>query len=720
MEPDTPLQKLREYWGFDSFRPLQREAIECVLTKRDSVVVLPTGGGKSICYQVPAMCLADGMAVVVSPLLSLMKDQVDGLLANGISAASLNSSQGSQEQNRVLKDLRSGQFSLLYVSPERLVQPATLELLKTLNVQFFAIDEAHCISAWGHDFRPEYRQLNRLKEHFPDASVHAFTATATPRVREDITSQLNLGQATKLVGSFLRPNLRYRVQRRTNAMQQIKQVVDRYPGQSGIVYCISRKEVENVASVLCELGYRARPYHAGLPDDVRMKNQEDFIHEKTDIIVATVAFGMGIDKSSVRYVVHNGMPKSLEAYQQESGRAGRDGLPAECCLLYSGGDVMLWKKIAGDQPGVGDLLDAMSNYCTQTRCRHRSLVEYFGQALEMASCDACDVCLDEREQIADSLVVAQKILSCVYRVDQRFGANHVASVLTGSRSKRVLEMRHEKLSTYGLLSDYNKRSVAEWIEQLIGQGVLEKHGEYNVIRITDKGTKVLRGQVTPKLYEPELDATGSKESVDPWEGVDRGLFDELRAVRRKLAEANTVPPYAILPEATLRDLAAVRPSTLEKLASVAGFTERKRSDFGAKFIQQIAAYCSTKNLPQDQPRPAGRVIAKASGNQNLVKSQAFQLFAQGLSMESVAERLGRAMSTTRGYLNEFIREEAVTDASPWVPAEIAEKIRAAAMTVDSLERLAPIREILGEDYSWDHIAVVVACLRVESGYVHLS
>ncbi len=716
---DLPLSTLQKYWGYDSFRPLQREAIACALERRDSVVVLPTGGGKSICYQVPAICDEQKMAVVVSPLISLMKDQVDGLVANGIAAASLNSSLPNEEKSRVIDRLQRGELRLLYVSPERLAQDGTIEQLKQANVGFFAIDEAHCISSWGHDFRPEYRQLSKLKEHFPTASVHAFTATATPRVRDDIAKQLNLQSAEKLVGSFHRANLIYRVHRRSDALEQMRTVIDQYRDQSGIIYCISRKDVANVAATLEELGYRAKPYHAGMSDADRSANQDDFINERTDIIVATVAFGMGIDKSSVRYVIHNGMPKSLEAYQQESGRAGRDGLPSECCLLFSGADLMRWKKMSNGQPAAGELLEAMYGYCTQSCCRHRILIEYFGQEFELQDCGACDVCLNELDQIDDPLIMGQKILSCVHRVGQRFGAHHVASVLTGSAAKRILELGHEKLSTYNLLSEHSKQAVVEWIDQLVGQKFLAKTGEYNVLGITESGKQLLRGELTPKLFKTAKPvASSSKKRIDNWDGVDRGLFDHLRAFRRELAAEKEIPPFVIFHDASLREMARVRPSSESHFRNIPGVGEKKLADYGAAFVEKITEYCTENQIDFDQAekQPAAPVLKTKQKLVAGVKKKAFELFRDGRSIEEVAEMLERALSTTSGYLSDYIRENKITDPSPWVAHSVAESIRAAANEVGELEKLAPIKAILGDDFSYEQIRAVVDCMRVETDF----
>ena len=431
---------LERYWGYHSFRPLQREAMEAVLSGRDSLLVLPTGGGKSVCFQAPAM-MSDGLAVIVSPLISLMKDQVDTLVGNGVPAALYNSSLGSEQKSEVARGLREGKFRLLYVAPERLVGDGGdgfLNLLSARPLSFVAVDEAHCISQWGHDFRPEYRQLAKLRERWPALSLHAYTATATARVRRDIVSQLGLRDVTELVGSFDRPNLVYRVLARSALKAQILEVLERHRGQAGIIYCSSRKEVDSLAQWLSDTGWRARPYHAGMADDDRHRNQDAFLNEEIDLIVATVAFGMGIDRSDVRFVIHAGAPQSLEHYQQESGRAGRDGLEAECVLIASGADFLKWRMMLEKNGELSEarrgLLRDIERYAASVGCRHKRLVSYFGETFTKDDCGACDYCLGELETVADAVTVARKILSCVARVGQRFGAAHVTNVLRGSDS----------------------------------------------------------------------------------------------------------------------------------------------------------------------------------------------------------------------------------------------------------------------------------------------
>jgi ATP-dependent DNA helicase RecQ len=588
---------LSQYWGYDTFRPLQREAMDCVMQGRDSVVVLPTGGGKSLCYQVPAVAM-DGMAVVVSPLISLMKDQVDALSEVGVGAAFLNSSQTMPERQQVTAQLRAGRIKLLYVAPERLVLDGFLTFLKQSRISFFAIDEAHCISIWGHDFRPEYRALKVLKEQFPGVAVHAYTATATPQVREDMATQLALDTPEMLVGSFDRPNLIYSVRPKDEQLAQIREILDRHKGESGIIYCIRRAEVDALSLLLKADGLPALSYHAGLSDEERRRNQEVFIREDDAIIVSTVAFGMGIDKPDVRFVIHWGMPKSLEHYQQESGRAGRDGLDAECCLFFSGGDLMVWKRMlplsdpdAG--PAMRRKLEAMYGYCTGLGCRHRTLVRYFGQDLPGDSCSACDLCLDEADLLPEAQVVAQKILSSVIRTGETFGITYNIRVLNGSRDKRVLENGHERLSTYGILGDVNRIALRQWIEQLTAQGYLELFGDYHVLKVTAQGRRILSGAETSRLLKPvgrsaKIKGTTAKEGT--WEGVDRGLFQKLRQLRSELAEEKRVPAYVVFDDAALRDMARRKPLSRQEFLLVRGVGEKKAQQYALRFVEAIQGY----------------------------------------------------------------------------------------------------------------------------------
>jgi ATP-dependent DNA helicase RecQ len=580
--------------------------MNCVCRGRDSIVVLPTGGGKSLCFQAPALLLP-GLTLVVSPLLSLMKDQVDSLLENGIPAARLDSSMSPSEKNETFSRLRRGELRLLYVSPERLVTEGFLDFLKTKGISSVAIDEAHCVSMWGHDFRPEYRQLRILREALPGVPIGAYTATATAQVRSDIEEQLCLSKPEVLVGKFDRPNLLYRVRRRTNTLKQVCDVLERHPGESGIVYCIRRADVDEMCGQLAGRGCRVAPYHAGMTDEDRKKNQDAFIEENVDTIVATIAFGMGIDKSNVRYVIHAGMPKSLENYQQESGRAGRDGLEAECILFYSGGDYLTWKRILEEnEPQAKDMaiakLGQIYRYCGGVACRHKALVNYFGQDLDQERCRACDICLGEVEGVPDALVLAQKILSSVVRQGERFGADYTAGVLIGSREERILSNRHDQLSTYNLLGEHTRSVVRDWIEQLVEQDCIERFGEYGVLRLTERGRRVLTGKEQPLLLEPakKKKAAPKLPAVkDSWEGVDRGLFEELRSLRRELAAERSLPAYIVFGDAALRDMARKRPSTPAAFLRITGVGERKLEQYGEVMLNTIRQYCRAHSLPMD-------------------------------------------------------------------------------------------------------------------------
>ena len=595
-------EALERYWGYTSFRPLQREAMDAILSRRDSIVVLPTGGGKSLCFQAPAV-IQPGLAVVVSPLISLMKDQVDTLVGNGVPAALYNSSLTAETKASVVAGLREGRFRLLYVSPERLVGDGSdsfLNLLSRCQVSFVAIDEAHCISQWGHDFRPEYRQLGRLRELLPGISVHAYTATATARVRQDIALQLGLADPLELVGSFDRPNLVYRVLARSNLKRQLLDVLGRHRGQAGIIYCTSRREVDALSAWLRESGVRSLPYHAGLPDTERTRNQSAFLEEDADVMVATVAFGMGIDRSDVRFVVHAGAPQSLEHYQQESGRAGRDGLEAECVLLYSSADFMKWRLMLERNGELTDaarkLLRDIERYAASVGCRHRHLVTYFGDTYARTDCSACDYCLDELETAGDPVVLARKILSCVARVGQRFGVAHVANVLCGSDIEAVTSRRHHELSTFALLRDAPVPEVKGYVEQLIAHGFLRQTDDgFPIVTLTERGVGLLKdpqgeeGLVLARQRRPVKDRVAKRSRIESesWQDVDRDLFERLRAVRLEIARARGVPPYVIFHDTTLRELARLRPSTLEALHGIKGVGARKAQDLGETFLAAI-------------------------------------------------------------------------------------------------------------------------------------
>ena len=621
---------LRQYWGYEALLPLQAEAIACALAGRDALTVLPTGGGKSLCYQMPPM-LDGTLDVVVSPLISLMKDQVDGLRESGYPAAALHSGMDAAARRTVQASLQARETRLLFVSPERLVMEEFRAVLKGLGVRRFAIDEAHCISQWGHDFRPEYRQLAILRRHFPDASVQAYTATATPRVREDIVQQLQLRDAVLLVGRFDRRNLIYRVLPKTDMREQTAAAIARHPGEAAIVYCLSRKDTESLAAWLKTRGVRAAHYHAGMANEERHRTQEAFADEALDVVVATVAFGMGIDRSNVRCVVHTSLPKSIEHYQQETGRAGRDGLEAECVMFYSAADVMRWKAIMARRGDSGegaeddvrmddaeataeiarrvaaDLLQGMQRFCSSAQCRHRALSEYFGQDYERPNCGACDVCLDEVEEVADGTVLAQKVLSCVARVGQSFGVGHVVDVLLGAETDGIRRTGHGALSTYGICKDVPRNALMAIVYQLVDQGLLARtEGDRPILQLNDGSRAVLSGERVVRLLRPrERLRKRTERGERDTEGVDAGVFEGLRRWRQQEAQRRHVPAYVIFHDTTLTELARRRPRDLASLRGITGIGERKMAQWGEAVCAVIGACLDTQTprSPMDMGQP---------------------------------------------------------------------------------------------------------------------
>jgi ATP-dependent DNA helicase RecQ len=604
------LATVRRYWGYAELRPLQEQAIKAGLEQRDSLVVMPTGGGKSLCYQVPAE-LTQRTDIVVSPLISLMKDQVDGLRECGYPAAALYSGMPAHAVHETEEQFTAGRYRLLFVAPERLLMPHFLQLAEPVRIRAFAIDEAHCISHWGHDFRPEYRRLAEIKTRFPQASVHAYTATATERVRGDIAAQLRLRNPEILVGTFDRPNLVYRVVPRTDARAQTLEILRRHAGQAAIVYCISRRDTESMAAFLQANRLRAAFYHAGMEAEERRRTQDAFASETIDVVAATVAFGMGIDRSDVRCVVHAAMPKSIEHYQQETGRAGRDGLEAECVMLYSAADVLRWEslieKSALDAKEPADviaasreLLEHMRRLCSGVHCRHRKLSEYFGQKYVPTSCEACDVCLKEVEGLEDATVTAQKILSCVARAGERFGGEHIIDILLGANTERIRRWRHEELSTYELMKGTPRPTLTNFLYQLIDNGLLERTtDERPVLRLTDASREVLRGNRTVQLLQPKTKIKKTRFDEKAWGDVDTGLFEALRNLRRQLAAERGVPAYVLFNDSTLREMARVRPGTPGALLGIRGVGERKLADLGQRFLEAISTYCRANRLPLD-------------------------------------------------------------------------------------------------------------------------
>ena len=609
------LAAVRRVWGYGSLLPMQASAINAGVEGRDCLTVLSTGGGKSLCYQVPPL-VTGRVTVVVSPLIALMRDQVRGLELNGYPAAALHSGVGLPEAQSIEGRLVSGELLLVFASPERVLTAGFGSLLARLHdggrLGAIAIDEAHCISQWGHDFRVEYRQLAQLRRVAPGVSMQAFTATARPPVRDDIVVQLGLWNPDILVGSFDRQNLTYRVRARRDAAEQtaaaLNAIHERGEGGGAIVYCLSRKDTERLADSLRSAGIDARAYHAGLRAGERRQVEHDFTHEHLEVVVATVAFGMGIDRSNVRLVVHACMPKSVEAYQQEAGRAGRDGLPAQCLLLYSSGDADRWRRLlessvyrAERDPTVRaaqlELLEQMNRFAGAMRCRHRALSEYFGQAYERENCGACDVCLGETAVEADSGQLCQILMSAVARTGQRFGARHVADVLRGTASEKVQMHAHERLSVFAILKGRTLREVRSLLDQLVAAGALER-GEHRALRFGPKGMSVMKGEAVVPLAVPLGSRSARRErrrsrigehDADCFSAEQQDLFERLRELRLRVANELDVPPYVVFHDTVLREFVVRRPASLSEMRSVKGVVPKKLEKFGGAFLEVLAA-----------------------------------------------------------------------------------------------------------------------------------
>jgi ATP-dependent DNA helicase RecQ len=590
------LPTLQKYYGYTSFRPLQEEIIQHILDNKDTFVLMPTGGGKSLCYQLPSLVM-NGTTVVISPLISLMKDQVDVLRQNGVRAAYLNSSLEQPEQFAIQQELADGQLSLIYVAPERLVQDSFLSILKTIPINFFAIDEAHCISQWGHDFRPEYRKLDIIRKYFPDKPVTALTATATPRVKEDIVAKLKLRDAKIFQASFNRPNLSYTVIPKQNPFDQVMEYVSKHPTDSGIIYCQSRATVETVAAHLKEAGISALPYHAGLSDEVRSRNQEQFIRDDAQIIVATIAFGMGIDKPNVRYVIHYNLPKTLEHYYQETGRAGRDGLASECLLLFNYADRFAHERFIREKEDIVEQnmaiqqLNTVIEFAQNTSCRRAQLLQYFGEETNITNCASCDNCTIVRETFI-ATEVTQKILSCIYHVKGKFGIAQIVNILTGSKAEKILDYNHHKLSTYGIVKDFSRDEIRLFIYELIHQGYIQQTQDmYGLLGLTEKSVPVLQNKEEVFLIKPPkiVKTSKSKKSKSDFT-ANPELFNTLRVLRKRLADEANLPPYIIFSDATLKDMSSKIPRTKSEFREIKGVGEMKLEKYADVFLNEINKY----------------------------------------------------------------------------------------------------------------------------------
>lgn len=712
------LDTLKKYFGYENFRPLQAEIIQSVLAGRDTLVIMPTGGGKSLCFQLPAI-LNTGLTIVVSPLISLMKDQVDSLVTIGIDAACWNSSLSAEEVRTTRLGLETGKTQLLYVAPERLMLPSFLTYIKQFAVRLIAIDEAHCISEWGHDFRPEYRQLQILKSEFPSIPLIALTATATPRVQTDITQQLRMTQPEIFIASFNRPNLYYEVRPKTRTYEQVVHYLKAHPGDSGIIYCFSRRTTDALAEKLRQDGFRALPYHAGLENDERTRNQEKFIHDDVDIIVATIAFGMGIDKPNVRFVMHYDLPKNLEGYYQETGRAGRDSLKSDCILFFSYGDRQKIEYFFSEISNPVELkvarekLDQVVRYAESNACRRIILLNYFGENHTESNCSGCDNCLHQVAQF-DATIPAQKLFSCISRVNERFGINYVIDVLRGSRSERLIHNRHNLISTYGIGQEFSKKDWGTMIRELIQKKYLIlTEAEYPVLQLTPLSKDVLFRQAKVMLTQarqPITPAPGATTELP----VNQELFDRLRELRKQLADAASLPPYQIFSDHTLKHMASRFPQSIPAMATIPGVGEFKLKRFAPPFMREIVAFCQPRKILEIAPAPTPNLAPPKTQNKpaNRTELETFSLYKQGLAPEEIARRRGLVVSTILGHFERLIQVGEAIEIRRVISEEKEQKIRLIIQQFPGTG-LFELKDLLGEKFSYGEIRVVLAKMRRE-------
>lgn len=696
---------LREYFGFEQFRLGQEELIDGILNNKDVLGIMPTSGGKSLCYQIPAILL-DGITLVISPLISLMKDQVDGLNELGINATFINSTLSINEQNMRINECINGKYKLMYIAPERLNSSMFLEFTNKVKIPFIAIDEAHCISQWGHDFRPSYREIPKFISSLNNRPmVGAYTATATNEIVEDICNILKLNTPLKIITGFDRPNLYFQVKNSVDKNSFILNYLRKNPKESGIIYCATRKEVESVGSLLNEKGFNTGIYHAGLGDEERKRTQDEFIYDKVLIMVATNAFGMGIDKSNVRFVIHHNMPQNIEAYYQEAGRAGRDGEKSDCILLFSPQDVIKQKYLIEQSilnPKRKDIayknLQQIVDYCHTRGCLRKRLLSYFGDNIDGENCGFCGNCLDDRE-MKDISLEAQKIISCVYRMDQKFGTTMVAKVLMGSKDKRILQYNLDRISTYGIMNKYTEKEIREMIMLLIADGYLNMtEGKYPVVQLTSNSMKVLRGE--EKVYQRVESESNELKKEIPVHGE---LFEELRSIRMDIALKKGVPPYIIFADATLKEMCTYLPENREEMLMIKGVGHKKYESYGEIFINIISNY--KEKTGADAPKKPHKYNSAKS---NEIKSHeiSYELYSQGKSIEEIAKERELVEETIFNHLVKSHEEGKKVNWSNMVDKDIENQVLSVVDEVGS-RYLKPIKEKLPDNISYLDIKKVL-------------
>jgi ATP-dependent DNA helicase RecQ len=713
---------LKQYFGFSSFRPLQEEIMRDALAGKDVFAVLPTGGGKSLCFQMPAL-VRPGLTVVISPLIALMKDQVDSLQAAGVPATFLNSSLAAGESRPRLRGLHNREFRLLYVAPERLMLSGFLDDLKQWNVNLFAIDEAHCISEWGHDFRPEYRQIASLREHFPGVPLMALTATATERVRGDIVKQLKLHNPACYVASFNRPNLTYKVTAKSGAYEQILDFIRARKKESGIIYCQARKTAENLAGKLNADGVRAAAYHAGLEHDERTRSQEAFLRDEVRVVCATIAFGMGINKPNVRFVIHHDLPKNIEGYYQETGRAGRDGLPSECLLLFSPGDRIKYSRFIDEKPDPREReiaraqLEQIVHYAECATCRRAHLLNYFGEeyapeadsetGASATNCAGCDNCLAPRETW-DGTVAAQKFLSCVYRIREKsgfgVGIQHVVEVLSGAETEKIRKLGHNELSTYGIGSEHSRAEWGAIGRELVRLGLLRQNSDqFNVAELTNEGRAALRSRQKVVLTRPVTAPEPAKHRAGEI-ACDEALFDKLRQLRKQLADERGVPPYIVFSDVSLRQMARHYPRNEAEFSKISGVGEKKLQEFGAAFLGEIGEFLNgnPRQMFADDSFSPPAVVARSRLNDTARETMHF--LRQGKTVTEIARIRGLKESTIYGHIEDAMLAGEAVNVSELMDAKAQREI-AAAFEQYGYGNLSGALEALGGRYSSGQLRV---------------
>lgn len=710
----TPQSILKTVFGYDEFRPLQKEIIENVLQKNDTLVIMPTGGGKSLCYQIPAL-IFDGLTIVISPLISLMKDQVEQLVELGVDAAFLNSSLSLQEYEQTVEKVRSKKLKLLYMAPEGLLTEKTLALLSTQKIDCLTIDEAHCISEWGHDFRPEYRQLALIRNKFPHAVCVALTATATPRVQKDIQVNLEFDQSNEFIASFNRENLFLEIVPKSDPAMQTLEFLRKYPNQSGIIYCMTRNQVDELAAFLALHDFSVKPYHAGLADNDRKKNQELFIKDDVQIIVATIAFGMGINKPNVRFVVHYDLPKNIESYYQQIGRAGRDGLRSHCLLLFGYGDLQKIRYFIDKMEDAKERrvayihLEALVGLAETQICRRIPMLNYFGEDYHEHNCGMCDNCVREKRDMVDITIAAQKFLSCVKRTDERFGANHIIDVLRGSENKKVLDFGHQHLSTYGIGKEYSKQQWLHLARQFITNGLLKKDMQYGSLKLTEKATFVLfQNEKVLGMIEEEKPAFSRMRDADL--DYDRPLFDILRNKRKEIADRHNVPPYIIFSDKSLMEMAAFFPHSHRSLLDIHGVGAMKINRYGSVFLKIIRKYCSEHKIKEK--RKSGH-LSLQKATTSLKKKRYIEIGEKYIKTQSILEistQYGIKQSTVIAHLLQYVLEGheipagdmlALSELSP-----VEQRTVLAAFDRLGTKYLKPVYEEMGETISYEKLHVM--------------